>query len=305
MKGFGFRAHGDCSNMEILDFPMPTPGPGEVLVELKASAFNHLDIWVCKGWPGLKLALPHISGSDGAGIVSKLGEQVNTVSIGQRVAINPGINAIEDEFTERGEQSVSPGFQILGEQLPGTHTEYVSVPAKNLIVIPHEISFVEAAAAGLVSLTAWRMLIHRAKIKPGQRVLINGAGGGVNSISIQIAKYAGCTVYATTSSPQKMKQAMQLGAHSVVNYKDDLTWEKKLFESTQKMGFDVVVDNVGRATLASSLRLVKRGGCIVIVGNTQGPLTELDIRYLFSKQISLLGSTMGNQNDYREAMKLI
>lgn len=305
MKALGFMQHGDANQIQLLELPKPTPKKEEVLIQVKASAFNHLDIWVRKGLPGLKLMLPHISGSDAAGIVSELGSDVTNFQIGDRVAINPGINFSEDEFTLRGKQSESPHFAIIGEHLPGTHAEFIAVPAKNLIKLPQDISFEMAAAAGLVGLTAWRMLLHRAQIKAGETVLIIGAGGGVNSMAIQIAKLAGCYVYAATSTEEKIQQAKALGADHVYNYRENPEWPKELQRDTKKRGVDVVVDNVGKATLPISMQLVRRGGRIVIVGNTSGPNAELDIRYLFSKQISLIGSTMGNQQDYNDVMQQV
>ncbi|MFQ5610669.1 MAG: zinc-binding dehydrogenase [Anaerolineae bacterium] len=305
MKALGFREHGDIEQMQILEVPRPEPGPGEALVEIKASALNHLDIWVCQGWPGLNLALPHISGSDGAGVVAALGPGVSGVEVGDRVAIDPGLNKFEDEYTDRGEHSLSPGYMILGEHVPGTGAEYAVVPAKNLFPLPDHIPFPEAAAVGLVYLTAWRMLMHRANLQAGHSVLIIGAGGGVNSASIQLAKLAGCTVYATTSTAEKMRRARDLGADEVINYRDDPQWSKTLYKMTNKRGVDVVVDNVGQATLADSLRVVARGGKIVIVGNTSGPKAQIDTRFIFGKQISIIGSTMGNHDDYRQVMNLV
>lgn len=305
MKAVGFKQHGDLSQMAILELPKPIPKTDEVLVAVKASAFNHLDIWVRKGWPGLQLTLPHISGSDAAGIVAAVGESVTQLKVGDRVAVDPGIVTVEDEFTEQGEPSISPHYHILGEQLPGTHCEFIAVPAKNLIKLPETISFEVAAASGLVSLTAWRMLMHRAQIQPGESVLILGAGGGVNSIAIQLAKLMGCKVYAITGGEHKVKLAKSLGADFVVDYRADQNWWKTMLQASNKEGFDVVVDNVGAATFSHSLRLVKRGGRIAIVGNTSGPMIELDIRYLFSKQISLLGSTMGSHADYKKVMQFV
>lgn len=305
MKALAFTEHGDVSKMAVLDFPQPEPGPGEALIQIKACAFNHLDIWVREGWPGLKLKLPHIVGSDAAGIVVALGPGVKSVSVGDRVAIDPGLNLYEDEFTARGKHSLSPGYKIRGEHIPGTHTEYLVVSAHSLLPIPDQVSFETAAAAGLVSLTAWRMLIHRAQLKAGESVLVLGAGGGVNGMAIQIAKLAGCTVYATTSTDKKAEQAKAIGADIVLNYQTNPDWSKTIYQLTEKKGVDVVVDNIGSATLSNSIRAVKRGGRVIIVGNTSGPITELDIRFLFTKQISLIGSTMGNHDDYRTVMNLV
>ena len=225
--------------------------------------------------------------------------------MGQRVVVDPGISIREDEFTRRGEHSLSPGYVILGEQIRGGQAEYVTVPAANLMVIPEGWDFIHAAAPLLVSLTAWRMLIHRARLRAGESVLIVGAGGGVNSMAVQIAKLAGATVYALTSTGKKMEQARELGADVVLNYREDPRWSKALYKMTARRGVDVVVDNVGQATLAHSLRAVARGGRIVIVGNTSGPQTEIDIRFIFSKQISIIGSTMGTHQDFCDVMNLV
>jgi NADPH:quinone reductase-like Zn-dependent oxidoreductase len=305
MRALGFNQHGTIEQLRLLELPQPKPAPDEVLLQIKASAFNHLDLWVLQGWPGLNLALPHICGSDAAGVIVECGKKVTDFSVGDRVAVDPGVNLYDDEFTARGEHSVSPGYRILGEQLPGTHAEYQVIPAKNLIKIPNHISFEVAAASGLVTTTAWRMLIHRARIQAGETVLIIGAGGGVNSMAIQIAKLAGATVYATTSTDEKLSKAKTLGADIVVNYNTERDWAQRLLQFTNKKGFDIVVDNVGHATLKTSMRLAKQGGRIVIVGNTSGPMIEIDIRYIFGKQISLIGSTMGNHFDYLQAMQMV
>lgn len=305
MKALGFSEHGDLGKMRFFDAPTPRPGPGEVLVELRASAFNRLDIWVRDGIPGLELDLPHISGSDGAGVVVGLGEGVTSLAIGQRVALDPGINRFEDAYTLSGQHSLSPGYGSLGEGLQGTHTELIAVPALNALAIPDHVSFDKAAAAGLVYLTAWRMLIDRGTLRAGETVLVIGAGGGVNGASIQIAKLAGATVLATTGGEAKVARARALGADVVVDYRRDPDWSKTIHEHTGRVGVDVVVDNVGAATIRDSIRSVKRGGRIVVVGNTSGPKVEIDLRYIFMKQISLIGSTMGSHDDYRTVMGLV
>lgn len=305
MRALGFNQHGTIEQIKLLDLPKPKPTANEVLLQIKASALNHLDLWVLKGWSGLNLALPHICGSDAAGVIVECGEYVTEFSIGDRVAVDPGVNLYDDEYTDSGHPSVSPGFRIIGEQLPGTHAEYQVIPAKNLIKIPEHISFEVAAASGLVGVTAWRMLVQRAHIQAGETVLIIGAGGGVNSMAIQIAKLAGATVYAITSNDEKLTKAKALGADMVLNYNTEPEWAKHLLQLTNKKGFDIVVDNVGQATLKTSMRLVKPGGRIIIVGNTSGPLVEIDIRYIFGKQISLIGSTMGSHSDYRKVMQAV
>ena len=305
MKALCFYEHGELDVLQYTDVPDPEPGPGQVLIRVRACALNHLDIWIRRGWPGLKLEMPHWTGADVAGEIAALGEGVSGWEVGQRVVADPGISTREDEFTRRGEHSLSPGYVILGEQVRGGQAEYVAVPASNLMEIPEGWDFPQAAAPLLVSLTAWRMLIHRAKLRAGESVLIVGAGGGVNSMAIQIAKLAGATVYALTSTEEKMEQARQLGADVVLNYREDPQWSRTIYQLTGRRGVDVVVDNVGKATLAQSMRAVARGGRIVIVGNTSGPEAQIDIRFIFGKQISIIGSTMGTHQDFRDVMGLV
>lgn len=304
MKALYFNEHGGPEVLRYGDVPDPTPGPGEALVQVKAVALNHLDLWVRRGWPGLDLPKPHIGGSDVAGIVAGYGEGAGGPPIGTRVVIDPGVVTGEDEWTRRGEESVSPHYHILGESVRGGCAEYVTVPARNLLPIPDSFDFPQAAAPILVGLTAWRMLVKRAQLKAGESVAIVGAGGGVNSISIQIAKHLGATVYAITSTPEKMDKAKELGADVVINYREE-DWAKKLYQLTGKRGVDVVVDNVGQATLPLSMRAVARGGRIVIVGNTSGPQAQIDVRFIFGKQISLIGSTMGSHQDFLDVMNLV
>lgn len=305
MKALCFYEHGELDVLRYEDVPDPQPGPGQVLVRVRACALNHLDVFVRRGWPGLKLQMPHWCGADVAGEVVALGEAVSGWELGQRVVVDPGLSTTEDEFTRRGEASLSPGYIILGEQIRGGQAQYVAVPSANLMAMPEGWDFPQAAAPLLVSLTAWRMLIHRAKVRAGESVLIVGAGGGVNSMAIQIAKLAGARVYALTSGEAKMEKARQLGADVVLDYRADPEWSRTLYKLTDRRGVDVVVDNVGRATLAQSMRAVARGGRIVIVGNTSGPEAQIDIRFIFAKQISLIGSTMGSHQDFREVMGLI
>jgi len=304
MKALYFHEHGGPEVLQYGDLPDLQPGPGEALVKVKAVALNHLDLWVREGWPGLNLPRPHIGGSDVAGVVAGYGEGATGPVVGTPVVIDPGVVTGEDEWTQRGEDSVSPHYHILGETIRGGCAEYVTVPAGNLMPIPTGFEFVQAAAPLLVGLTAWRMLVRRAQLQAGETVAILGAGGGVNSMAIQIAKHLGATVYAITSTPDKMRKASDLGADVVINYREE-DWSRRLYQLTNKRGVDVVVDNVGQATLPTSLRAVARGGRIVIVGNTSGPKTEIDVRFIFGKQISLIGSTMGSHQDFREVMALV
>jgi NADPH:quinone reductase-like Zn-dependent oxidoreductase len=247
--------------------------------------------------------MPHVGGADGAGVVAMVGDQVEGWAIGDRVVIDPGVSVFEDEWTRRGLDSLSPGYQILGEQRPGTLAERIVVPAVNLHRLPDGFEFTAAAAPLLVGLTAWRMLIRCARLRAGETVLIIGAGGGLNSTAIQVAKLAGATVYALTSSEEKMTRAAELGADHVLNYADDPRWARSIFKLTGMRGVDVVVDNVGQATIPDSIKVLARGGRIITVGNTSGPKVEIDIRFLFVKQIAWIGSTMGSHEDFRTMLE--
>ena len=304
MKALYFHEHGDLNVLRYGDVADPIPGKGQVIVKVKACALNHLDIWVMRGWPGLNLEMPHWGGSDISGVVTGLGEDAAGVEIGQRVVIDHGINPVEDEFTRSGEHSMSPGYRIIGENIRGGFAEYVTAPAKNLVTIPDNIDFPEACAPLLVTLTAWRMLINRAKLRAGETVLVVGAGGGVNSVSIQIAKLAGAMVYVVAGDAVKAEKARKLGADLVID-RSRTDWPKEVQRLTSKRGVDVVVDNVGAATLNMSMTVAARGGRIVIVGNTSGPQAQIDVRMIFGKQISLIGSTMGTPRDFRDITSLI
>jgi NADPH:quinone reductase-like Zn-dependent oxidoreductase len=304
MKAVFFETHGEIEALRYGSVPDPVPASGQVVVQVKACALNFLDIWVRRGWPGLKLAMPHWCGADVAGEITALGPGVSGWTLGQRVVVDPGINRVEDEFTRRGAASVSPGYSVLGEHVRGGAAEYVAVPAANLAAMPEGLDFPAAAAPLLVGLTAWRMLIDRAGLKPAETVLVVGAGGGVNSMAIQVAKLAGATVLVVAGDAEKSAKALELGADGVID-RARTDWVREVLRITGKRGVDVVVDNVGRATLAGSMQAVARGGRIVIVGNTSGPKAEIDIRFIFGKQISLIGSTMGSHQDFRTVTDLL
>ena len=304
MKALYFDQHGELDVVKFGDVPDPEFGPDEVLIRVRACALNFLDIWVRRGWPGLHLEMPHWCGADVAGEIVEIGSNVSGWQVGQRVVVDPGINLSKDEYTRRGEDSVSTGYHVLGEHMRGGAAEYLKVPVDNLAAIPDELGFAEAAAPILVTLTAWRMLMHRAALRAGESVLVVGAGGGVNSMAIQVAKLAGAVVYVVAANPEKSDRARQLGADIVLD-RSQVDWGKEIYKHTAKRGVDVVVDNVGKATLSTSMQAVARGGRIVIVGNTSGPQTEIDIRFIFGKQISLIGSTMGSHQDFHDVMKLL
>ena len=288
----------------VPDHPDPVPGPDQIVVRVHAAAINHLDLFVRDGIPTLKLTLPHILGSDGAGHVAEVGSDVTDLEVGDRVVMNPGISCGRCEYCLKGEDSECVEYKILGEHLPGTYAEKVAIPARNALKIPTDMGFEAAAAAPLAFMTAWRMLVTRAKVRPGEDVLILGAGSGVSTAAIQVAKLAGCTVFVTSSSDEKLQKAKALGADVLVNY-NVMPWSKAIWELTGRRGVDVIVDHVGAATFKDSVRTLRKGGRVVVSGATTGPILELDARYLFWRQLSVLGSTMANQREFEEVMKLV
>lgn len=304
MKALYFKEHGALDVLHYGDVPDPKAGPDEVLLQVRACAINHLDVWVRRGWPGLKLEMPHWCGADVSGEIAELGHEVTGWRIGQRVVLDPGINILEDEFTRRGEVTLSPGYHILGEQVCGGAADFLAVPAGNLAEMPEDLDFPMAAAPLLVSLAAWRMLIHRGKLRAGESVLVVGAGGGVNSMAIQIAKLAGAKVYVVAGNREKAERAKALGGDIVLD-RSQVEWSREIYRLTGQRGVDLVVDNVGNATINNSMKAVSRGGRILIIGNTSGPNAEIDIRYIFGKQISLIGSTMGTHQDFRDLTSLL
>lgn len=304
MKAIFFEQHGEIDVLKYADLPDPVPQPGEALIRVKAVALNYLDIWVRRGWESLKLQMPHIGGSDIAGeIVSVNADSLWTP--GTRVIVNPGVNLGEDEWTRRGEDSVSPAYRIIGEHLNGGFAEYVTVPIQNVFKIPDGVSDVEAAAPLLVGCTCWRMLFKRACLQAGQTVLVVGSGGGVNSLAIRLAHAAGAQVFALAGSEEKASRARELGADEVINYQTNTNWAVEILKITRGRGVDVVIDNVGQKTMPQSIRAVARGGKIITVGNTSGHSITIDNRFLFTKQISLMGSTMGSKQDFIDAMQFM
>jgi NADPH:quinone reductase-like Zn-dependent oxidoreductase len=285
--------------------PHPELGSGYALVHLRAAALNHLDLWVRKGWPGLKLQLPHISGADGAGEVDALGEGVDNFSIGERVVIDGNIGCGRCPACLAGRDNMCPDWELLGETIHGTLAEYVAVPARNLLKIPDSVDYGTAAAASLVFLTAWHSLITRGRLQAGENVLIIGASGGVNTASIQIAKFAGATVFVVGANKKKLALAESLGADHLIDRSEQENWSKAVYQATNRQGVDVVVDNVGAGTMPSSLRSAAKGGRILTVGNTGGPTFEIDNRFIFGKHLSIIGSTMSSIEDFRTVMDLV
>jgi NADPH:quinone reductase-like Zn-dependent oxidoreductase len=304
MKATLFHNHGDPSVLCYEDFPTPEPGPGQVLVRLKAAALNRLDLWVREGWPGIKLDYPHIPGADGAGEVAALGPGVTGWEPGERVVINSNLSCGVCEQCLSGHDNRCVLWQLLGETVRGTYAEYVVVPAGNLLRIPAGFSERVAAAAALVYHTAWHSLVERGGLKPGESLLVVGASGGVNTASIEIAKLAGATVYVVGSDARKLALAESLGADHLIDRSQDENWSKAVFRLTGKRGVDVIVDNVG-TTYPQSFRAAAKGGRILTVGNTGGPRFEIDNRFIFSKHLSIIGSTMGTKKDFATVMQMV
>ncbi len=304
MKAVYFDRHGDSSVLQYGELPTPQPKPDEVLIRLHAAALNRLDLWTRRGWQGLKLEFPHIPGADGAGIVEEVGELVQSFRGGERVVINPNIGCGRCDFCLAGKDNLCKNWHLLGETRRGTYAEYVVVPERNVYHLPDHLSFEVAAASALVFQTAWHSLINRGQLKPGETVLIVGASGGVNTASIQIAKFAGAKVIVVGSNSEKLARAKEIGADILIDRSIDEAWSKQVYLLTEKRGVDMVVDNVG-STFMQSFRAASKGGRILTVGNTGGAQFEIDNRLIFGKHLTIIGSTMSPQQDFRKVMELI
>ena len=303
MKAIRFHEFGGPEVLRYEDVPEPKPGPGEVLVALRAAALNHLDLFVRNGGVP-KTPLPHIGGADGAGVVAAAGPGATRYASGTRVFFDPGLSDGTCDYCARGEHSLCDRWEILGEHRNGTFAQAVVIPEVNLRPIPEAKTFEEAAAFPLVFLTAWRMVVGKARVQPGETVLILGIGGGVALAALQIAKHAGARVLVTSGSDTKLERARQLGADVGINHKAS-DFSKEAWTLTDKRGVDVVIDDVGAATWPGSIRALAKGGRLVTCGATSGPKPEEDIRRIFAKQIAIYGSTMGTRHDWEQVTRLL
>jgi NADPH:quinone reductase-like Zn-dependent oxidoreductase len=304
MKAIVFTQHGGPEVLRYTEVAEPKLGHNEVLVRVRACALNHLDLWVRNGLPHVQIPMPHIPGSDVAGEVAKVGDAVTRAKVGQKVVLAPGLscNACDDCAT--GQDNACRRYTILGYLVDGGCAEYVKVPEVNVLFLPERLSFEEAAAVPLVFLTAWHMLITRAKLKAGEDVLILGAGSGIGSAAIQIARLTGARVFATAGSDAKLAKARELGADELINHsKEDIAEEVK--KRTGKRGVDVVFEHVGQATWEKSLASLAPRGRLVTCGATTGGDTKLDIRRLFVHQWSILGSYMGARSELVNVLRLV
>jgi len=304
MQAAYFEQHGGPEVMRVGARPDPIPGEGEVRIRVRATALNHLDLWTRRGLPGLELELPHIGGSDVAGVVERLGPGVEGPEIGRPVCVNPALWCGECEWCRAGEHPLCPRFRILGEHVPGGMAELAVVPARNLYPIPEGFPFEAAAAAPLVYQTAWRALTTRAGLREGETVLVTGASGGVSTAAIQIAKRIGATVYAVTSGPENAGRVEALGADVAIDRLAE-DFSRRVWAETGKRGVDVVIDGVGEATWPGCLRALAPAGRMVAYGATTGPKGEIDIRRLFWRQIAVLGSTMASRAEFEAVMDLV
>ncbi|HEU5358146.1 MAG TPA: zinc-binding dehydrogenase [Gemmatimonadales bacterium] len=299
MRALTLTAAGGIPSLLLQDVPPPpAPAPGWVVVRVRMAALNHLDLFVAEGLPGVRPPFPFPVGADGAGTVAAVGPGVTAVRPGDEVLIDPGVSCGTCRACRAGDEPLCERFGILGEHLPGTLAEFVAVPAVNLAPRPPEMPWPQSAAFSLATLTAWRMLVTRARLAAGEAVLVWGAGGGVAQAAIAIAVHLGARVIATSSRAEGLERARALGAAVLVDHaREDIVAAVKA--ATEGRGADVVVDSVGRDTWERTLRAVARGGRIVTCGGTSGPELALDVRRLFWRQWSILGSTMGSHAEYR------
>jgi NADPH:quinone reductase-like Zn-dependent oxidoreductase len=304
VKAVVFQHHGGPEVLKYTDAPEPTIRASDVLVRVRACALNHLDLWVRGGLPNVPIPLPHIPGSDVAGEIAQIGSDVTTVRVGHKVVLAPGVTCGKCAACVAGLDNRCRQFTNLGYMIDGGCAEYVRVPEVNCMPYPENLSFEEAAAVPLVFQTAWHMLLGRAELRPGEDVLVLGAGSGVGSAAIQIAKFFGARVIASAGADEKLEKARQLGADHTINHKSQKIREE-VRRITGKRGVDVVFEHVGTATWEDSLASLAPSGRLVTCGATTGFDAKIDLRFLFSRQLSLLGSYMGTKTELHTVLKLV
>jgi NADPH:quinone reductase-like Zn-dependent oxidoreductase len=302
VRGLTISAHGGLDQIEYrTDLPKPEPKLGEIRVRVKAAALNHLDLFVVAGMPGVKITPPWILGADATGVVDAIGDlsgtSDNQLRVGDSVIVNPGLSDHTCEYCQAGEHSLCVNFKLLGEHSPGTLAEYIVIPARNARAIPKDRPVEQAAAFTLSTLTAWRMVVTRARVRKTDNVLIWGIGGGVALAALEIVRTIGATAWVTSHSDDKLALARGLGAEQVINYATTDVG-KEIRARTNKRGVDVVFDTVGEATWAQSLGALGRRGRLVTCGATSGPIVQMDVRRLFWNQWDIMGSTMGNESEF-------
>ncbi len=304
MRAVRIHQHGGPEVLRTEDAPTPTPGPTDVLVKVRAVALNHIDLWVRGGLPRLSLTFPHILGADVAGVAAALGDRVTGLRVGDEVILAPGVSCGQCPACVAGDDTLCPGFSVLGEHVPGGYAEYVVAPRANAVPKPARLSFEEAAAVPLVFQTAWNMLVTHARIRSGETVLIWGAGSGVGSAGLQIARLFAGRVIATAGAGWKLDRAKALGADEVINHSEQSVADE-VRRLTDRRGVDVVFDHVGAQTWETSLKALARGGRLVTCGATVGPEATTDIRYIFGRQLSIHGTWLGAKRELHELLPLV
>lgn len=304
MRAVVFERHGGPEVLEYREVPPPEFGLDGVLVRVKSCGLNHLDLFVREGRVGHGIPMPHISGSEVAGVVEQVGELVHSIAPGDRVVVAPYLVCGICEFCLRGKETTCLNGDVLGRRSNGGYAEYVAVSFRQLIPIPDGVSYDAAAAVTLSTVTAWHMLVTRARMRPGEDVLVLAAGSGVGSAAIQIAKQGGCRVFATASTEEKLARARELGADEVINYAET-DFRKEIRRLTEKRGVDIVVEHVGEATWEQSVGSLARNGRLVTTGATTGPNGAVNIDRLFGTQLSILGSWGGTRAELRTVLKMV
>jgi NADPH:quinone reductase-like Zn-dependent oxidoreductase len=303
MKAAIFSEFGGPQVVGVEQVEAPVPGPGEARIQVEAAAMNHLDLWIRRGLP-ISITMPHIGGSDLAGVVDQVGPGVQEVELGTRVVVDPSLDYDWYDGAPSGPGLPKKNFRIIGEHTQGGFAEYCVVPVSNLVELPATVPFETAAACSLVGVTAWRALMNRGGLRAGERVLITGASGGVSSMAVQMAKLAGAQVFAVTMGEKNAARVRKLGADQVYD-RGTVDWGKEVFQDTGKEGVDLVLDSVGEAVWPACIRSLKVGGRLVTIGATTGAAGATEIRQVFWKQLTILGSTMGSPEEYRKAMGMV
>jgi len=304
MKAVVFERHGGTDVLEYKECPLPDVGPDEALIRVRACGLNHLDLFIRSGALPHQIPLPHTPGSEVAGDVDQVGNLVTTFRPGDRVVVAPYLFCGVCEYCMAGQETICIRGDVLGRRSNGGYAQYVVVPARQLLHIPEDVSYDAAAAVTLSTATAWHMLVDRARMRPGEDVLVLAAGSGVGSGAIQIAKQGGARVFVTAGSQEKLDKARDLGADVLINY-EETDFQAEVRRITNKRGVDIVVEHVGESTWAKSLGSLARGGRLVTTGATTGPHGTVDINRLFGLQLSILGSWGGTRANVRAVLKMV